>query len=100
MSLMRFSLRHGRTLDEARAQLAHTVAEVQKKFGVLVQRVEWNATRDQVTLFATGALLDLRVDPLEVHLEADIPVVSRLLGGPLVSGLKGLLEQTFRKKLT
>ncbi|HEX3656969.1 MAG TPA: polyhydroxyalkanoic acid system family protein [Pirellulales bacterium] len=100
MSLIRFSMRHGRTLDEARAQLEATVSQVQTKFAPLIQRVEWNATRDQVMLYAVGGQLDLRVDPQELHLEADIPLVSRLLGQPLIAGLKGLLEQTFQKKLT
>ncbi|HEY5316188.1 MAG TPA: polyhydroxyalkanoic acid system family protein [Pirellulales bacterium] len=99
MSLMRFSMRHGRTLDEARAQLEATILQVQSKFGPLVQRVEWNAARDQVRLDAVGGQLDLRVDAHELHLEADIPLVSRLLGQPLIAGLKGLLEQTFQKKL-
>jgi hypothetical protein len=92
-------MRHGRTFDEARAQLAATVSQVQAKFGPLVERVEWNTARDQVKLLAVGGQLDLRVDPLDLHLEADIPLVSRLLSQPLIAGLKGLLEQTFQKKL-
>jgi hypothetical protein len=99
MSLMRFSLQHHRTQEEARRQLEKVVDEVSNKFGPLVQRIDWSADRNTVKLAATGVEVDLWVDPQEVHVTADIPLLSRFLAGPLVSGLKGILQDTFQKQL-
>ncbi len=99
MPLINLSVKHGRTLDEARAQLQKAVADVQFQFGALVQTVEWNADQSAVHLAGAGAVVDMCVDPQEVHVTADLPILGRLLGGPLAAGLKSIVEQKFQKRL-
>lgn len=99
MSLMRFSVKHNRTVDEARVQLEKAVSQVTNQFKTVLQRVEWSEDRRNVKLFAPGVEIELWVDEVEVHATADIPILSRFLGAPLVSGLKGILQDTFQKQL-
>jgi Putative polyhydroxyalkanoic acid system protein (PHA_gran_rgn) len=99
MSLIHLTVKHNRTLEEARAQLEMAVNEVQTRFGSMVQRVEWSGDRDQVKLFGTGFEVEMRVDPQELHVSADLPFLGGILGGPLVTGLKGIVQQTFHKQL-
>jgi hypothetical protein len=99
MSLLRLSVKHGRTLEEARAKLEKAVGEVCGRFGTLVQRVEWSPDRTKVQLTGTGFRADLWVDALEVHVTADVPLLGGLFSGPLLAGLRGVLEQTFQKRL-
>ncbi len=97
MSLIQVKLKHGRTFDDAKAHLARAVADVQARFGVMVQKAEWSAARDAVTLAGPGVRLDLRVDAEEVHVEGDIPLLGGLLGGS--SGVKKMVEAAFHKQL-
>ncbi len=99
MSLMRFSVQHHRTQEEARGQLERAVNEISSQFGALVQRIEWSADRNAVKLGAPGVEVDLWVDLQEVHATADVPLLSRFLAGPMVSGLKGILQDQFQKQL-
>jgi hypothetical protein len=39
------------------------------------------------------------VDAQNVHATGDIPILGELLGGPLASGLKQIVQQAFQKKL-
>jgi hypothetical protein len=52
-----------------------------------------------VRLEGAGARIDLWVDAREVHVTGDLPVLGALLGGPLASGLKQIVQQTFGKQL-
>lgn len=100
MSFIHLTLKHGRTLEEARTLLEQTVDQARSQFGLLVQRVEWSADRNCVQLAGTGFDIKMSVDAHEVHVEGDIPILGRLLAGPLVTGLKGILQRTFHKQLT
>ncbi len=100
MSLIEMSVKHGRTMDDARARLEQTVNEVRGRFGPLVQRVDWAPDHHAVTMTGHGFHVEMRVDPEEVHLKGDIPALGGILGGPLASGLKGILQKTFPKQLT
>lgn len=99
MSLMRFSIRHGRTQEEARGQLQKVVDQVANQFGTLLERIEWSDDRNAVKLFGPGVAVELWVDSEEVHALADIPILSRVLAGPMLSGLKGILQESFPKQL-
>ena len=99
MSVLRLSVKHNRTLEQARSQLETAVSEVQTRFGSMVRRVEWSADHDTVKIHGAGVQVEMRVDAQEVHVEADVPLLARLLGGPFVSGLKGIVQQTFHKQL-
>ena len=100
MPLINLSLKHGRSLEEARSNLETAVHEVQHRFRALVQRVEWSADRRWVRLDGTGFWVELWVDAQEVHVSGDIALLGGLLGGPLASGLKQIVQQVFQKKLT
>jgi hypothetical protein len=97
MSLINLSVKHGRTLDEARARLDVAVAEVSRNFGALVRRVEWAPDRTSVRIDGTGFWLEMRVDAQDVHATGDISVLGALLGSPLASGLKQIVQQSFQK---
>jgi hypothetical protein len=99
MSLIHLTVKHNRTFEEARTQLQTAVQEVQTRFGYMLQRVEWSADRDRAKLFGTGFEVEMRVDPQEVHVSADLPFLGGLLSGPFVAGLKGIVQQTFHKQL-
>ena len=43
--------------------------------------------------------VELRVDDRDVHFTGDIPFVGKLLGSPLLKGLKGVVEDKFQKRL-
>ncbi len=100
MSLINLSVKHGLTLDEARSRLEVAVAEVSRTFGTMIQRVEWADDRNRVRIEGTGFWVELWVDVEEVHATGDIPFLGGLLGGPLASGIKQIVQQAFQKKLT
>jgi putative polyhydroxyalkanoate system protein len=97
MPLLRLSLAHGRAQEEARRRLETAVSEISDRFGI--RSVEWSADRSRVKLEGAGARIEMWVDPQDVHVTGDIPVLAGLLGGPLTSGLRQVLEQAFRKRL-
>ncbi len=100
MSLINFSLKHGRNLSEARTSLEKAVADVQGIFGAMIQRADWSSDRNRVRLSGAGFWVEMSVDDEHVHATGDIPFLAGLLGGPLGGGLEKVLEERFRKKLT
>ena len=54
MSLIKLSVKHNRSLEEARTQLETAVNQVQSRFGSMLRRVEWSANRDTVKMYGTG----------------------------------------------
>jgi Putative polyhydroxyalkanoic acid system protein (PHA_gran_rgn) len=99
MPLIDLTVKHGRTLDDARRGLETAVHRVSAQFGTLVRRVEWTADRNRVKLEGVGFWVEMWVDPDVVHATGDIPLLAGLLGSQLGSGLKQILQQTFQKKL-
>ena len=97
MSMFQVTVKHGRTRDDARARLESAVNEVRSRFGVAVQRVDWSGDRDAVTITGAGFVVSMRVDEHEVHVSGDIPLIGALLGKPLETGLKQIVQQTFGK---
>jgi hypothetical protein len=97
--LIDLTLQHGQTLDEARRRLDMTVKEVTGKFGSMVQRVEWAADRSRVKLSGVGFWVEMSADIQAFHATGDIPMLGRLLSGPLLSGLRQIVQQTFQKNL-
>ena len=100
MSLINLSLKHGRTVAEARNSLEKAVGDVRGLFGSMIQRAEWSADRNRVRLNGSEFWVEMSVDDQHVHATGDIPFLAGLLGGPLGGGLKKILEERFRKKLT
>jgi hypothetical protein len=99
MPLIDVTLKHGRTLEDARRTLETAVHRVTGQFGTLVRRVEWAADRNRVKLDGVGFWVEMWVDAEAVHATGDIPVLAELFGSQLGSGLKQILQQTFQKKL-
>ena len=98
MPLISLSVAHGHTIEEARRRLETVVSELSDKFGIRV--VAWSADRSRVNVEGVGARAELWVDARDVHVTGDIPALGGLLGGPLTSGLKQVVEQAFRKRLS
>jgi hypothetical protein len=99
MSLINLSVKHGRTQEEARVRLEMAVAELSRSFGMMIRHVEWAADRNRVRIDGSGFWIEMWVDAEEVHSTGDIPMLAGLLGGPLATGLKQIVQQTFQKKL-
>ena len=100
MPLINVSMKHGRTLEEARTQLETAVHKAQAQFAALVRQATWSVDRNQVRLDGVGFWVEMWVDAEEVHASGDIPLLGRLLGSPVAAGLKQIIQQTFQKKLT
>jgi hypothetical protein len=99
MALINLSVKHGRTLEDARTRLATAVQEVRGLFGAMVQRVAWNPEGNQVRIDGVGFWVEMTVDEQHVHATGDLPFLGNLLGGPLSGGLKRIVEKTFQKQL-
>ena len=99
MPLINLTVAHGRTLEEARQRLETAVHQISGQFGAVIRRVEWAPDRHRVTLEGTGVRVEMWVDARDVHAVGDIPIIGALLGGPLASGLKQIVQQTFQKQL-
>jgi hypothetical protein len=99
MPLINLTVAHGQTLEEARQRLENAVHRVSAQFGAVIRRVEWAADHNRVKLEGVGVQIEMWVDARDVHAVGDIPMLGALLGGPLASGLKQIVEQTFQKRL-
>jgi hypothetical protein len=99
MSQIQLSLKHGRTLEEARTQMASAVNQVKSSFSGLVQDVQWAGDGNAATLKGKGFTIDMRVDADTLHLTGDLAFLGALLKGPVVNGLKKIVEKTFQKRL-
>jgi hypothetical protein len=99
MPQLNLTLQHGRTLDEARRNLEATVNQITGQFGSFVRRVEWDAERSRAKLHGVGFLIEMWVDAQAVHATGDIAILGGLLGSSLASGLKQIMQVTFRNKL-
>jgi len=100
MSAITLTIKHGRSLAEAQAQLEQAVAQVHRQFGNLVQSTVWSEDRTRVELTGRGFDAELWVDPELVHVTGDVPLLSGLLRGPLAAGLKQIVQQAFPRRLT
>ncbi len=100
MPLINLSVKHGRSLEQAQSHLETAVDKVHSQFRALVRQVVWSADRSRVRLDGVGFWVEMWVDAQEVHASGDIPLLGGLLGGPVATGLKQILQQTFQKKLT
>jgi hypothetical protein len=99
MPLFELAVAHGRTIGEARQRLDRAVQEVSGRFAGVIRQVDWSEDRNRVTLGGAGVRVEMWVDDRDVHAVGDIPVLGALLGGPLASGLKKILQETFQKRL-
>jgi hypothetical protein len=99
MPLINLSVKHGRTLEEARSQLETAVHRVHSQFKALVRQVAWSADRSRVRLDGVGFCVEMWVDAQEVHVSGDLPLLGRLLGSPMTAALQRIVQQTFQKKL-
>jgi hypothetical protein len=99
MPLINVTVAHGRSQEEARRRLEMAVQEISGRFGAMLRRVEWADDRNRVKLQGVGVQVEMWVDAQNVHAIGDIPILGGLLGGPLASGLKQIVQRTFQKGL-
>jgi hypothetical protein len=96
MPVLTLTVKYGRTQEAARAELEKAAQEVQARYATMVQRVQWSADRNTVTILGTGGIeVELRVDPQDLHVKGDVPNLLGLLGSPLLLGLQGAVRQHF-----
>jgi hypothetical protein len=99
MALINLSVKHGRTLEEARSCLETAVHDVHSLGRTLVRQVVWSADRNQVRLDGMGFWVEMRVDAELVYVSGDLPLLGGLLGSPMTTGLKQIVQRTFQKEL-
>src|SRR5688572_4067349 len=99
MPLLSLSIKHGRTLDDAKGRLEMAVQELQSRFGAMINRIEWSPDRAQVKVFGKGVEIEMRIDAENVHVTGDIPALGGLLGGVFRRGLESVVKTTFQKGL-
>ena len=100
MSFITLSVKHNQTHDEARARLRQSVGEVNGKFPMMIQRVDWSPDGNQVKMIGKGFDVEMRVDAEKLHATGNITILGGLLAGPLAAGLKQILGRNFPKQLT
>jgi hypothetical protein len=98
MSLLTLSVKHGQTQEQARMHLERAIDQVRTQYAGMIQRVEWSPDRNAVKLGATGGVVvDLRVDPTDVYVTADLPGLLGMVASPLLVGLRGIVEREFKQ---
>jgi hypothetical protein len=100
MSAITMSIKHGRTLAEAKVQLEKAVAQVQRQFGTLIQETIWSEDRARVKLVGRGFEAELWLDAEFVHATGDVPLLTGLCRGPLAAAFRQILQQAFPPRLT
>ena len=100
MSFVTFSVKHGGTLDEARAQLRTAVGRAQSQLGRAIDRTDWAADGSSVKMWGKGFDVELRVDSTDVHVVGNLTFLGGLMSGPFVGTLKRIVQKSFQKRLT
>jgi putative polyhydroxyalkanoate system protein len=95
MSLINMSVKHGLTLDQARAHLQQTVTEVSQRFGAMIDRVEWSADRNAVKIAGSSLQGDVWVDATDVHVNVELPFLLRMFSQQVVGNIKQILNHNF-----
>ncbi len=99
MPLINLTIQHHQTQEEAKHPLETAVHEISAKIGPMVRRAEWAADRNPVKLEGTAFWIEMWVEALAIHVTGDAPLLGRLLGSPLGSRLKKIVERTFQRRL-
>ena len=100
MPLFQLSVKHHRSAEDARGRLGVAIDEARARFGPVIQKVEWSDDKSTVTASGGGFVVTMRVDDQDVHVSADSPLLGALLGKPLESGLRQIVQKTFGKPST
>jgi hypothetical protein len=95
MSLLNLSVKHGQTLDVARANFEKGIESARAQFGMWIQQVEWSPDRTSARLSGPSFTLDMSVDAEHVYARGDLPFFARFIEAPL----KAFLQKTFAKPL-
>lgn len=99
MPVISMAVEHGRDATEARAGLRTAVEQTVGRFGPLVRRVDWSAAGDAVRVTGAGFTVDIVVDATHVRVTGDLAGLGGMLAGPVVAGLKQIVQRVFAKKL-
>jgi hypothetical protein len=99
MPFIDVTLRHGRSLEDARRRLEDTVNQVNATFRSMVNHLEWAADRNRVKIDGVGFWVEMTVDAEAFHATGDMTVLGKLLGSRFGSGLKQIVQKTFQKNL-
>ncbi len=71
--------------------------DAQARFGGLIHKAEWSADRNGVVLSGAGFTGRIWLDSEMAHAIVDLPLLGALLGAPMLTGLRGLLENNFKQ---
>jgi len=99
MSVIRLSVQHGTTLEQAKGRLQASVDEVRSRLPFIVRQVTWSDDRSRALVAGAGFRLELWVDPREVHITGDLTGAAGALANTVVAGLRAIVQRTFNKQL-
>ena len=99
MPAISMAVEHARDPADARAALRAAVEQTVGRFGPLIRRVDWSPAGDAVRVTGMGFTADIAVDATHVRVSGDLAGAGGMLAGPVVAGLKQIVQKVFAKKL-
>jgi putative polyhydroxyalkanoate system protein len=84
---------HGQTPMAARASFEKAISAAQGRFGTWIHRADWSADRNSVRMTGTGFDVELSYDDQKVYVRGTVPLVARLMDGPIKSFIRQALAE-------
>jgi hypothetical protein len=93
MGELKIALKHGQTVEDARANFEKVIAEAQARHARWIKQVEWSADRTSAVVCGPAYRLTLSYDEQNVYAKGNVPLALKLLEGPV----RRFVEQTLAK---
>lgn len=100
MSLIKLAIKHGQPIDQARERFRAAVTDITTRFAPMIRTVQWGEDGRSAAIVGRGFDIQMNVDDQDVHVAGNIEILGKLLGSPVMSGIKGILQNAFQKRLT
>ena len=81
MAALNMSVKHGQTVEAARANFDAGISRAEAKFGAYIKTIEWSDDRTAATLKGPGFEVNLKVDADSVHATGHVPFFFKLFEG-------------------
>ncbi len=92
MAQLDMAVEHGQTLEAARENFEKAIAAARTKYGTWIRRMDWSPDRTAVSVAGIGFDVRLSYDDRKVYARGTIPMVLKLLEGPIWAFVAQALE--------